>query len=174
MIIYDFVAAAKRPVLSELDEEEEVPITTTVTHLENGTSSNGVEEINRDDVEEDISNDVEDTILNDVGLVRSLPIVLQQLKGQIVEVGSDVSFTCEFKNFEALGWSVNGKAIAPSDRITMSADGGIVHLCVKEVTVDDSGDYICYAINGDGKAYTVTNLSVRGESQRFSIWPVIN
>ncbi len=93
-----------------------------------------------------------------------VPNLIRQLQGQIVEAGAAaVTFNCEIKNATGVGWSFNGKALAPDDKYDIvMGDGGIV-LTVKNVTTEDSGIYVCYGVNTDGRVTTVAYLSVRGK-----------
>lgn len=98
-----------------------------------------------------------------------VPSLIRQLQGQIVELGVDsVTFSCEFKNATGVGWSFNGKVLAPDDKYDIAMDGNEVVLTVKDVGLEDSGVYICYAINTDGRVTTVGYLSVRGIFEKQS------
>ena len=95
-----------------------------------------------------------------------VPVLLRQLQGQIVELGVEsVTFSCEFKNATGVGWSFNGKALAPDDKYDIIMEGRNVILTVKDVGLEDSGIYVCYAINKDGRVTTVGYLSVRGKCE---------
>ncbi len=98
-----------------------------------------------------------------------VPNLIRQLQGQIVEAGATaVTFNCEIKNATGVGWSFNGKALAPDDKYDIvMGDGGIV-LTVKNVTTEDSGIYVCYGVNTDGRVTTVAYLSVRGKREPSS------
>ncbi|KAM7537943.1 hypothetical protein Aperf_G00000079361 [Anoplocephala perfoliata] len=94
-----------------------------------------------------------------------VPVLIRQLQGQIVDLGVDsVTFSCEFKNATGVGWSFNGKALAPDDKYDITMDGSEVILTVKDVGLEDSGVYVCYAVNTDGRVTTVGYLSVRDPS----------
>ncbi|VDL60884.1 unnamed protein product, partial [Hymenolepis diminuta] len=91
-----------------------------------------------------------------------VPFLIRQLQGQIVELGIDsVTFSCEFRNATGVGWSFNGKALGPDEKYDITMNGNEVILTVKDVGLDDSGVYICYAVNTDGRVTTVGYLSVR-------------
>ncbi|CDS41841.2 expressed conserved protein [Echinococcus multilocularis] len=91
-----------------------------------------------------------------------VPILLRQLQGQIVELGvRSVTFSCEFKNATGVGWSFNGKVLAPDDKYDITMKGSEVILTIKDVELEDSGIYVCYAVNTDGRVTTVGYLSVR-------------
>lgn len=93
-----------------------------------------------------------------------VPFLIRQLQGQIVELGIDsVTFSCEFRNATGVGWSFNGKALGPDEKYDIRMNGNEVILTVKDVGLDDSGVYICYAVNTDGRVTTVGYLSVRGK-----------
>uniref|UniRef100_A0A5K3EN24 non-specific serine/threonine protein kinase n=1 Tax=Mesocestoides corti TaxID=53468 RepID=A0A5K3EN24_MESCO len=96
------------------------------------------------------------------GFHPEVPILLRQLQGQIVDLGvGSVTFSCQFKNATGVGWSFNGKALAPDDKYDITLEGNDVNLVVKDIGLEDSGVYACHAVNTDGRVTTVGYLSVR-------------
>ncbi|KAM3173269.1 hypothetical protein ACTXT7_012839 [Hymenolepis weldensis] len=138
----------------------------SVTPLNDVSSTEPIEEVAP--IENDLSEkDVVDQMNAINGDAREefkpqVPFLIRQLQGQIVELGIDsVTFSCEFRNATGVGWSFNGKALGPDEKYDIRMNGNEVILTVKDVGLDDSGVYICYAVNTDGRVTTVGFLSVR-------------
>lgn len=143
----------------------DIPITESFGAKEDFLSLNEVvengEPVDHESVEADQING--DATEVQSGFKPEVPILLRQLQGQIVELGVEsVSFSCEFKNATGVGWSFNGKALAPDDKYDITMVGSEVILTIKDVGLEDSGIYVCYAVNTDGRVTTVGYLSVRG------------
>lgn len=128
--------------------------------------SNGIEPATTD-IEEAENEEVpseEIAILNGSDFTPEVPILVGQLQGQIVEAGAlAVNFSCAIKNATGIGWSFNGKPLGPDEKYDIQMGPDEITLTVKDVNSEDTGVYVCYGVNTDGRVTTVGYLSVRGK-----------
>lgn len=99
-----------------------------------------------------------------VGGAQCLPEFIKILPGQLKAlIETDISLECSLKGFaraDTVLWYKNGKPLRSNDRITVITTNTICRVVIKELTIEDSGRYMCEATNGGGRASTFAKLQV--------------
>ncbi len=61
-------------------------------------------------------------------------------------------------------WFKDGRELCPTKRIGIKFEKGQCTLIIREVTFEDSGEYVCNSHNMLGEATTKTTLLIKSES----------
>lgn len=119
-------------------------------------------------LEEGVSVPKQKTIVEQETLQR--PVFGQSITPEHVEVKEyeNVEFVCRLiPNSDPsmkIQWTLNGKPLQESSRITNEHDFGVVRLLIKRCEAEDSGIYQCKASNSLGEAISTASLRVHAKS----------
>lgn len=118
-------------------------------------------------LEEGVSAPKQTTIVEQETLQR--PVFGQSITPEHVEVKEyeNVEFVCRLiPNSDPsinIQWTLNGKPLRESSRITNEHDFGVVRLLIKRCEAEDSGIYQCRASNSLGEAISTASLRVHAK-----------
>uniref|UniRef100_A0A3P9JVZ1 Ig-like domain-containing protein n=1 Tax=Oryzias latipes TaxID=8090 RepID=A0A3P9JVZ1_ORYLA len=91
-----------------------------------------------------------------VALVIGAPLVLQT--GQPLKLSCKVQGSPEIH----ITWLKDGSEIVASDRNIMSFDGSVAALEIPSCCVEDSGEFVCLAINESGRDQCSSSVAIKG------------
>uniref|UniRef100_A0A0N5C356 Ig-like domain-containing protein n=1 Tax=Strongyloides papillosus TaxID=174720 RepID=A0A0N5C356_STREA len=97
-----------------------------------------------------------------------VPIFVEPLSGATsCAQGDSVHFNCRYEpqddNKLQIQWYLNGKPLKVGSRVKTISDFGFAVLEINPVYPEDSGEYICRAVNKAGEAVTSTTLTCDGK-----------
>ena len=95
------------------------------------------------------------------------PKVLEPLVDQTVEAAKETALKCKISAGEPsadIHWYKDNKEIYAGKRFKVSYSGDVATLRVDDMTVADSGNYRCEAVNKLGRVETECKIVVKGES----------
>jgi titin len=97
----------------------------------------------------------------------SKPYFTQQLQNKDVQEGSRAHFKCEVAGFPEpeIIWYHNDKVLKDTKDFELNFDGERCVLIIREVYLEDSGEYKCTAKNAHGSAHTTCRLIVEPLSE---------
>ena len=70
----------------------------------------------------------------------------------------------------AVTWRVNGVELSSNQHLSLAADASQSTLTIDNVTLGDTGEYTCTAVNNLGEAATKTFLRIRSELSHMKIF----
>lgn len=76
--------------------------------------------------------------------------------------GEDASFTLKITGTPtpAITWTVNGKALIPSKRVSFTIENGYATLNIKKVITDDENSYTIRVVNDHGEDQETVSLTI--------------
>ncbi|XP_023224402.1 muscle M-line assembly protein unc-89-like [Centruroides sculpturatus] len=102
------------------------------------------------------------------------PTIIQKLTDQEILVGDAVRMEVKLigKPTPEVKWYLNDKEVSSGGRIRIDSvlSDNYYSLTIKDVTLEDEGNYVCKAVNEKGEASTSATLTVEGISEFFSIY----
>ncbi|XP_064410578.1 obscurin isoform X29 [Latimeria chalumnae] len=101
----------------------------------------------------------------DFGLFSGAPRFLTRPKAFTISVGKDATLSCQIigNPTPTVVWEKDKLLIQPSSRFKTVEDGELYRLTIYDLTLADSGQYICRAKNIIGEAFAAVTLRVSAE-----------
>lgn len=103
------------------------------------------------------------------------PRFLTQIKSATVEENENVRFECQVEPKDdpklRIEWYRNGKLIPAGHRYRTTYDMGFVSMDILYVYAEDSGEYICKAINDYGEDTTKASVSCKRKLKFHNFMP---
>ncbi|XP_029444171.1 obscurin isoform X11 [Rhinatrema bivittatum] len=98
----------------------------------------------------------------DYNSFNGAPRFLTRPKAFMMSVGKDASLSCQIVGnpIPVVTWEKDKLPIQPGGRFKMVEDGGMYRLTIYDLTIEDSGQYICRAINIIGEAFAAVTIKV--------------
>lgn len=98
----------------------------------------------------------------DPNLFGGVPRFLARPKAFSVCVGKDATLSCTVVGSPTplITWEKDKLKLAPGGRFKTVEDGAVYRLTIYELTLEDSGQYMCRAKNNVGEAYAAVTLKV--------------
>ncbi|KAM3929260.1 obscurin, partial [Leptodactylus fuscus] len=95
-----------------------------------------------------------------------VPRFLTRPKAFMMSVGRDATLSCQIVGNPAptVTWEKDKLQIESGGRFKMVQDGELYQLTIYDLTFEDSGQYICRAINNIGEAFAAVTVNVGQES----------
>ncbi|TFK00621.1 cell surface glycoprotein MUC18 [Platysternon megacephalum] len=94
------------------------------------------------------------------------PRFLTRPKAFMVSVGKDVTLSCQIVGnpIPLVSWEKDKLPIQSGGRFKMVEDGDLYRLTIYDLSLEDSGQYICRAKNTIGEAFTAVSIKVGEET----------
>lgn len=95
------------------------------------------------------------------------PRFLTRPKAFMLSVGKDATLSCQIigNPIPEVTWEKNQAHIESGGRFKMTEDGGLYQLTIYDLTAEDSGQYICRAINNIGESFAAVTIKVGDEKE---------
>ena len=89
----------------------------------------------------------------------------EDLQDLLVNAGNDISLPVDVEGFPtpSVTWTLNGKDLSASDRITFEERGGFTGVKIRKVMKSDAGTYKLSLSNAAGTAHSSFSLIVHCE-----------
>ncbi|XP_073532982.1 obscurin [Phyllobates terribilis] len=102
----------------------------------------------------------------DSSLFSGVPRFLTRPKAFMMSVGKDATLSCQIVGnpVPTVTWEKDKLQIASGGRFKMVQDGELYQLTIYDLSFEDSGQYICRAINNIGEAFAAVSVKVGEES----------
>ena len=98
-------------------------------------------------------------------LVAALPAeFIGRLRSKEVAEGTTATFRCELSKEAPVEWRKGPETLRAGDRVSLRQDGAVCELEMRDLTVEDAGEYSCVC----GQETTSATLTVRGKDH---VWP---
>uniref|UniRef100_A0AC11DG28 Obscurin, cytoskeletal calmodulin and titin-interacting RhoGEF n=1 Tax=Ovis aries TaxID=9940 RepID=A0AC11DG28_SHEEP len=96
--------------------------------------------------------------------VRALPAEFtRRLRSKEATEGTTVTLHCELSKAAPVEWRKGPETLRAGDRVSLRQEGAVCELEIRELTVDDAGEYLCVC----GQERTSATLTVRGLPAKF-------
>ncbi|XP_075172031.1 obscurin isoform X19 [Anomaloglossus baeobatrachus] len=102
----------------------------------------------------------------DPSLFSGVPRFLTRPKAFMMSVGKDATLSCQIVGnpVPTVTWEKDKLQIASGGRFKMVQDGELYQLTIYDLSFEDSGQYICRAINNIGEAFAAVTVKVGEEN----------
>ncbi|KAM4688626.1 obscurin [Discoglossus pictus] len=102
----------------------------------------------------------------DMSSLCGVPRFLTRPKAFMMSVGKDATLSCQIigNPTPIVTWEKEKLPIQSEGRFKMVEDGNLYRLTIYDLTFEDSGQYICRAINNIGEAFAAVTIKVGQES----------
>ena len=95
-------------------------------------------------------------------LVAALPAeFIGRLRSKEVAEGTTATFRCELSKEAPVEWRKGPETLRAGDRVSLRQEGAVCELQIRELTVEDAGEYSCVC----GQETTSATLTVRGKDR---------
>ena len=95
-----------------------------------------------------------------VSLSSALPAEFtRRLRSKEATEGTTVTLHCELSKVAPVEWRKGPETLRAGDRVSLRQEGAVCKLEIRELTVDDAGEYLCVC----GQERTSATLTVRGK-----------
>uniref|UniRef100_F6TWE8 Obscurin n=1 Tax=Monodelphis domestica TaxID=13616 RepID=F6TWE8_MONDO len=101
------------------------------------------------------------------------PRFLTRPKAFLVSVGKDATLSCQIVGnpVPMVSWEKDQVPVASGGRFRMSEEGDLYRLTIVDLTLEDSGQYMCRARNSIGEAFAAVSLHVGEDTMRAELAP---
>ena len=79
--------------------------------------------------------------------------------------GATVTLCCELSKMAPVEWRKGPETLRAGDRVSLRQEGAVCELEIRDLTVEDAGEYSCMC----GQERTSATLTVKGKDRA---WPV--
>lgn len=83
---------------------------------------------------------------------------------RVLQTGQPLKLSCKVQGSPEIRitWLKDGSEIVSSDRNIMSFDGSVAALEIPSCCVEDSGEFVCLAINESGRDQCSSSVAIKG------------
>uniref|UniRef100_A0A7N4PFA3 non-specific serine/threonine protein kinase n=1 Tax=Sarcophilus harrisii TaxID=9305 RepID=A0A7N4PFA3_SARHA len=101
------------------------------------------------------------------------PRFLTRPKAFLVSVGKDATLSCQIVGnpVPLVSWEKDQVPVAAGGRFRVTEEGELYRLTIVDLTLEDSGQYVCRARNSIGEAFAAVSLQVGEDSMRAELAP---
>ncbi|NIG58359.1 obscurin-like [Pontoporia blainvillei] len=97
--------------------------------------------------------------------IRALPAeFIGRLRSKEATEGTTATLHCELSKEAAVEWKKGPETLRAGDRVSLRQDGAMCELEIRDLTVEDAGEYSCVC----GQEETSATLTVRGLPAKFT------
>ncbi|XP_043323033.1 obscurin isoform X2 [Cervus canadensis] len=97
--------------------------------------------------------------------IRALPAKFTKgLKKEETTEGATAKLCCELSKAAPVEWRKGPKSLRAGDRVSLRQEGAVCELEIRDLTVEDAGEYLCVC----GQEKTSATLTVRGLPAKFT------
>ncbi|KAB0360346.1 hypothetical protein FD754_004502 [Muntiacus muntjak] len=97
--------------------------------------------------------------------VRALPTEFtRRLRGKEATEGATVTLHCELSKAAPVEWRKGSETLRAGDRVSVKQDGAVCELEIRDLVVEDAGEYMCVC----GQEKTSATLTIRALPAKFT------
>uniref|UniRef100_A0A4W2F8C5 non-specific serine/threonine protein kinase n=2 Tax=Bos indicus x Bos taurus TaxID=30522 RepID=A0A4W2F8C5_BOBOX len=109
--------------------------------------------------------EIRDLTVEDAGEYSSLPAKFAKgLRKEEATEGTTVTLRCELSKAAAVEWRKGPETLRAGDRVSLKQEGAVCELEIRELTMEDAGEYSCVC----GQERTSATLTVRALPAKFT------